>query len=183
MVEISLCPEGATIGPARLEIVVGDIARQPEMDAVVNAANASLLPGAGVAGAIHRAAGPGLYAECRPLAPIRTGQAVITGAHQLPNRWVIHCLGPVYGLDQPAAELLASCYRQALRLAQAHGAAAIAFPAISTGVFGYPKAEAAEVALDAVLGLFPLPGIQRVRFVLFTPAERDLYRRVLDARA
>ncbi len=145
--------------------------------------NAALMPGGGVAGAIHRAAGPGLYAECRPLAPIRPGQAVITGAHALPNRWVIHCLGPVYGVDRPEAALLAACYRQALRLAQKQGARSIAFPAISTGIFGYPKQEAAEVALGEVTRLLPLPGMALVRFVLFTAADRDLHLRVLAALA
>ena len=91
-----------------MECVQGNIANQPDMDAVVNAANAELRIGGGVAGAIHRAAGPGLEKECRPLAPIRPGQAVITGAHKLPNRYVIHCLGPVYGRDEPAEGLLAA---------------------------------------------------------------------------
>ena len=174
---------GAVIGGTRLECVQGDITRQTGVDAVVNAANAALMPGGGVAGAIHRAAGPGLYAECRPLAPIRPGRAVITGAHALPNRWVIHCLGPVYGVDRPEAALLASCYRQALRLAREQGARSIAFPAISTGIFGYPKQEAAEVALGEVSRLLPLPGMELVRFVLFTAADRDLHLRVLAALA
>ena len=89
-----------------IECVRGDIANQPDIDAVVNAANAALRPGSGVAGALHRAAGPGLYEECRPLAPIATGEAVMTSGHGLPNPWVIHCLGPVYGRDRPEAELL-----------------------------------------------------------------------------
>ena len=172
---------GAAIGGTRLECVQGDITRQTGVDAVVNAANAALMPGGGVAGAIHRAAGPGLYAECRPLAPLRPGQAVITGAHALPNRWVIHCLGPVYGVDRPEAALLAACYRQALRLAQERGARSIAFPAISTGIFGYPKQEAAEVAWGEVFRQLPLPGMELVRFVLFTAADRDLQLRVLAA--
>ncbi len=174
---------GAAIGGTRLECVQGDITRQAGVDAVVNAANAALMPGGGVAGALHRAAGPGLYAECRQLAPIRPGQAVATGAHELPNRWVIHCLGPVYGVDRPEAVLLAACYRHALRLAQELGARSIAFPAISTGIFGYPKQEAAEVAWGEVMRLLPLPGIELVRFVLFTAADRDLHLRVLAALA
>src|SRR6056297_1235159 len=100
-----------------VECLIGDIASQGDMNAVVNAANAQLRTGGGVAGAIHRAAGPGLEEECRPLAPIQPGEAVITGAHGLPNRAVIHCLGPVYGRDEPADELLAQCYRSALALA------------------------------------------------------------------
>jgi O-acetyl-ADP-ribose deacetylase len=129
---------------ATLECVQGDIARQPDMETVVNAANAELRIGGGVAGAIHRAAGPELEKECRPLAPIRPGQAVITGAHNLPNRYVIHCLGPIYGIDEPADELLAACYRNALQLAEQNKIASIAFPAISTGVFGYPNPDKPE---------------------------------------
>jgi len=152
----------------RLECLRGDITRQDDVDAVVNAANAELRPGGGVAGAIHRAAGPGLDEECRPLAPIRPGDAVITGAHALPNRWVIHCLGPVYGQDEPADELLASCYRRALELADEHEVGSLAFPAISTGAFGYPMAEAAAVAADAVVAALPgLDHVHRVRFCLF----------------
>ncbi|KAB7622691.1 macro domain-containing protein [Alkalilimnicola sp. S0819] len=167
-----------------LECVVGDITQQPDMDAIVNAANAQLRTGGGVAGAIHRAAGPGLEAECRPLAPIRPGEAVITGAHDLPNRYVIHCLGPVYGVDEPAEGLLASCYRNALRLAEQRGVAGIAFPAISTGVFGYPVEAAAKVSLAAVAKLLPeLHAVREVRFVLFTEADRALHARALDALA
>lgn len=122
----------------------GDITAQPDIDVIVNAANAELRPGGGVAGAIHRAAGPGLYEECRPLAPIRPGEAVITGAHELPNQYVIHCLGPVHGRDEPADRLLSSCYRNALLLAEEKGSGSIAFPAISTGMFGYPVEAAAR---------------------------------------
>lgn len=179
MARLTLTAAGALAAGTRLECVTGDIARQPDMDAVVNAANAALMPGAGVAGALHHAAGPGLYAECRPLAPIRPGQAVLTGGHQLPNRFVIHCLGPVFGVDHPEEGLLASCYQQALRLAAGHGAATIAFPAISTGVFGYPAAAAAEVALAAVGDALPIPPIALVRFVAFDAAGRELYRRTL----
>ena len=104
-----------------LECVQGDIADQADMEAIVNAANAQLLPGGGVAGAIHRAAGPGLEKECRPLAPIQPGEAVITGGQNLPNKHVIHCLGPIYGKDAPADLLLANCYRHALGAAEKHG--------------------------------------------------------------
>lgn len=151
-----------------IELVEGDITAQPDVDVIVNAANAQLAPGGGVAGAIHRAAGPGLAAECRPLAPIRPGQCVITGGHDLPNRWVIHCLGPVYGRDEPAAQLLSDCYRGALELADQRGLRAVAFPAISTGVFGYPVAEAADVALRTVAEVMPrLSHVSVARFVLF----------------
>lgn len=118
-----------------VEVVQGDIAHQPDIDAIVNAANARLLPGSGVAGAIHGAAGPGLAEECQGLAPIKPGQAVMTGGHGLPNGHVIHCLGPVYGVDQPSGQLLADCFRHALQLADRAGLESIAFPAISTGGF------------------------------------------------
>lgn len=170
-----------TIHGVILECVQGDIANQPGIDAVVCAANAMLGPGAGVAGAIHRKAGPGLAEECRALAPIKTGQAVITGAHDLPNKSVIHCLGPIYGSDEPAAELLARCYRNALRLAEKNRLASIAFPAISTGVFGYPIAEAADVAIAAVIGEAPrLKSVKLVRFVLFGAGDLGVYAGVLE---
>lgn len=150
-----------------IECVTGDIAAQPDVDAVVNAANAQLRSGGGVAGAIHRAAGPELERECRPLAPISPGQAVLTGAHGLPNRFVIHCLGPVYGRDEPAAELLAACYRNALALAEQVGLHSVAFPAISTGIFGYPMEAAAQVAVRAIIDAAPqLSAVRRVRLVL-----------------
>jgi O-acetyl-ADP-ribose deacetylase len=157
----------ATLSGARVEIVVGDITRQHGFDAVVNAANAQLRSGGGVAGAIHAAAGPGLEREARALAPIKPGQAVITGGHSLPNKHVIHCLGPVYGVDVPSDALLADCYRNALKVADEHDLESVAFPAISTGVFGYPMAEAARVALTAVAEIAPaLRNVRRVRFVL-----------------
>ncbi len=168
-----------TVGGVTLELVLGDIARQEGIDAVINAANAALMPGAGVAGAIHRAAGPGLAEECRPLAPIRTGQCVITGGHRLPNKHVIHCLGPVYGRDHPEDRLLASCYRRALELAEEGGLASVAFPAISTGVFGYPMEAAAEVALRTVIDLAPnLRSVRRIRFVLFSKTDLEVHERV-----
>jgi len=167
------------VGNATIEALRGDITRQPDMDAIVNAANAQLMPGGGVAGAIHRAAGPDLAEECRPLAPIAPGEAVVTGGHDLPNRWVIHCLGPVYGSDEPAAELLAACYRNALRLADSKGVAGIAFPAISTGTFGYPAAEAAHVSIEAVREAAPeLAHVRRVRFVVFG---QDMQRHFVQA--
>lgn len=151
-----------------LELIQGNIAIQDEIDAVVNAANAQLRMGGGVAGAIHRAAGPGLAKETRPLAPIQPGEAVITGGHDLPNDYVIHCLGPVYGRDEPAEELLRECYANALRLAEENEIESVAFPAISTGAFGYPTEEAAEVALSTVLDALPeLESVRHVRFVLY----------------
>jgi O-acetyl-ADP-ribose deacetylase (regulator of RNase III) len=163
-----------------VECLKGNIADQPDIEVVVNAANAELRTGAGVAGALHRAAGPGLEEECRPLAPIRCGEAVITGAHRLPNRYVIHCLGPVYGVDEPSAELLASCYRSALHLAEEHHAESIAFPAISTGVFGYPLESAARTAIETVRVQIPkLVSLKRIRFVLFDDAATEVYAALL----
>lgn len=170
-----------SVGDVTIELVEGDIVAQEGIDAVVNAANAELMPGGGVAGAIHRAAGPGLAEECRPLAPIRPGRCVITGGHQLPSPHVIHCLGPVYGVDEPAAELLASCYRRALELAEAHGLTSVAFPAISTGAFGYPLEAATEVALTTVIEAAPrLRSVRRARFVLFGRQARDAHRSTLE---
>ncbi len=151
----------------RLETVIGDITEQPDLDIIVNAANAQLQPGGGVAGAIHSRAGPGLADECRPLAPINAGDAVITCAHALPNKHIIHCLGPVYGVDRPAEKLLASCYRSALNLAESNAAASIAFPAISTGIFGYPFDEALAIALDTIIHFNGYENLQVVRIVLW----------------
>ncbi|KZX71221.1 RNase III inhibitor [Alcanivorax sp. HI0033] len=163
-----------------VETVQGDIANQSDLDAIVNAANAELRIGGGVAGAIHRAAGPGLEQECIPLGPIRPGDAVISAGHNLPNAHVIHCLGPVYGRDEPSDQLLASCYRQALMLADRNGIAGLGFPAISTGIFGYPLAEAAQVALQTVRDTAPtLEAVQRVRFVLFSDADLAVFDRAL----
>ena len=161
------------------ECVQGDIARQPDMDAVVNAANAELRIGGGVAGAIHRVAGPGLEAECRPLAPILPGEAVITGGHDLPNRHVIHCLGPVYGMDDPVDDLLASCYLNALRLAEENGVRSVAFPAISTGAFGFPMEPAARIAFETIQRQAPdLRTVCHIRFVLFGEDDLRLHERI-----
>ena len=163
-----------------VECRLGNIADQPDVDVIVNAANARLLPGSGVAGAIHAAAGEGLAEECRALAPIRPGQAVITAGHRLPNAHVIHCLGPVYGVDEPSRPLLADCYRNALRLADRHGLASIAFPAISTGVFGYPIRDAAEVAVATIAdSLSLLQHIFKIRLVLFSPEDYDVFRKAI----
>lgn len=168
------------VGGVTIECVQGDIVRQIGFNAVVNAANAQLRSGGGVAGAIHRAAGPGLEEECRPLAPIRPGQAVITGGHNLPNRYVIHCLGPVYRRDEPSDQLLADCYRNALRLAEERGITSVAFPAISTGVFGYPMEEAAEVAFRTIVEMAPsLKSVRLIRFVLRDEAALRIHQEVL----
>jgi O-acetyl-ADP-ribose deacetylase len=164
------------VGEIILEAVHGDIASQPDMTAVVNAANAQLTPGGEVAGAIHRAAGPGLTEECRPMAPIEPGQAVISGGHNLPNKYVIHCLGPVYGKDKPENLLLADCYRNALRLADEKEIDSVAFPAISTGIFGYPFEAATDIALQTVQEVLPeLKFVNHIRFVLFGEEDFDVY--------
>ena len=170
------------VGGLKVEVVQGDIAGQGDVGAVVNAANAELASGGGVAGVIHRAAGPGLYEECRPLAPIRPGEAVITGGHDLTNRYVIHTLGPVYGRDRPEAELLAYCYRNSLAVAEENDVESVAFPAISTGIFGYPVEDAAEVALRTVVEeAEKLQNVRLVRFVLYSEEDLEVHERVLSA--
>lgn len=165
-----------------LECVQGNIVAQEGFDAIVNAANAWLRSGGGVAGAIHRAAGPGLEEECRPLAPIKTGEAVITGGHNLPNPYVIHVLGPVYGVEKDPAEKLAACYRNALKLADEKGLKSIAFPAISTGAFGYPVEEAARVAFETVLEVIPqLKSVKHIRFVLYGDRDFQIHDQVLSS--
>jgi O-acetyl-ADP-ribose deacetylase (regulator of RNase III) len=164
-----------------VECVRGDITSQDDVAAIVNAANAELRSGGGVAGAIHRAAGPGLEEEARPLAPIGPGEAVMTGGHDLPNRHVIHTLGPVYGRDRPEAELLADCYKNSLALAEESGIDSVAFPAISTGIFGYPVREAAEVALRAVVEETErLEHVRLIRFVLFGEEDLEVHEGVLS---
>ena len=171
----------AKAGQLQIELRVGDIADQRDVDAVVNAANAQLRSGGGVAGALHAAAGPGLAEECAPLAPIAPGECVITGGHALPNAHVLHCLGPVYGLDEPAPVLLAACYRNALLLADQQGLTSVAFPAISTGVFGYPQREAAEVALSTVASTASqLTHLRLIRFVLSDERALAVHRQVLS---
>lgn len=163
-----------------VELQVGDITAQEDLDVVVNAANAQLTTGGGVAGAIHRAAGSGLDEECRSLGPIRPGEAVITSGHDLPNPHIIHVLGPVYGQDEPSDELLASCYREALRLADEHGLTSIGFPAVSTGAFGYPMGQAAMVALEAVRDTAgELTSVRTVRFVLADESALSVHQRAL----
>jgi O-acetyl-ADP-ribose deacetylase (regulator of RNase III) len=164
-----------------VECVRGDITSQEDVAVIVNAANAELRSGGGVAGAIHRAAGPGLEREARPLAPISPGEAVITGGHNLPNRFVIHALGPVYGQDRPEAELLADCYRNSLALAEENELDSIAFPAISTGVFGYPVEEAAQVALRTVVEeAESLEHVRLIRFVLFGEKDLEVHEKALS---
>lgn len=164
-----------------LETLQGDITSQPDIEAVVNAANAQLMPGGGVAGAIHRAAGFKLAEECKSLAPIKPGEAVITDAYNLPNSFVIHCLGPVYGVDKPEDELLEKCYINALDIAERNNISSIAFPAISTGAFGYPFREATEIAVKTVIEKAKdLNNVKKVRFVLFGEKDLKIYDEILS---
>lgn len=169
----------AIIDP-RLSVIEGDITRIA-VDAIVNAANEALLPGGGVCGAIHAAAGPDLAEECRNLGGCITGQAKITSGHRLPAKYVIHAVGPVWrGGAHNEDALLASCYRESVDLAAHAGCASLAFPAISTGIFGFPAERAARIAVAATqsaLASLPLP--DRIVFCCFESETAAIYRRLL----
>jgi O-acetyl-ADP-ribose deacetylase (regulator of RNase III) len=161
-------------------IVEGDITEQ-NVDAIVNAANNSLLGGGGVDGAIHRAAGPELLAECRTLHGCPTGEARITRGYRLPARWVIHTVGPIWGGGHESEdEQLANCYQRSLELAVQNGARSVAFPAISTGAYGFPMERATRIAVREVLAFLEKnPAVEKVLFVCFDSRARNCYQRVL----
>jgi O-acetyl-ADP-ribose deacetylase (regulator of RNase III) len=167
----------------RITLVQGDITDQ-QVDAIVNAANSSLLGGGGVDGAIHHRGGPEILEECRRLRASRyreglpTGQAVATTAGRLPARWVIHTVGPVYARSEDRSGLLASCYRESLRVAAEIGAATVAFPAVSAGIYGWPVEDAAHIAVGTVRDT-PTP-VEEVRFVLFTANVYAAFERALN---
>ncbi|CAB3884458.1 O-acetyl-ADP-ribose deacetylase [Achromobacter mucicolens] len=167
--------------PTTLRAIRSDITKL-QVDAVVNAANSSLLGGGGVDGAIHRAAGPELVHECRLLGGCKTGDAKVTGGYRLPARFIIHTVGPVWrGGDHGEPALLASCYRRCIALAEEKGVGSIAFPSISTGIYGYPVELAARVAVDTVReSLSQDSPVQEVTFCCFSDADLEHYKRVLN---
>jgi O-acetyl-ADP-ribose deacetylase len=168
--------QGVTVGSAILELVQGDITRQ-DTEAIVNAANTSLLGGGGVDGAIHRAGGPTILEECRKIGGCPTGEARITTGGRLKASWVIHTVGPIYRDGRHGEpELLAAAYRNSLTLTSRHGIRSVAFPSISTGAYGYPMAEAARIGLATALDFLAThPEIALVRFVLFDDRALDAY--------
>lgn len=168
------------IGESIIELIRGDITSQ-ETDAIVNAANSRLAPGGGVAGAIHRAAGPKLWEECKKLGGCKTGEAKITKGYNLKARYVIHTVGPVYSGSKEDEKLLASCYRNSLKLAVKNEIKMISFPSISTGAFGYPMEEAARIAFQTIIDFLNTNrGIKLVCLVLYGEKAFEIHKEVLD---
>jgi len=168
------------IGNSILELVAGDITRQ-DTEAVVNAANKALSPGGGVSGAIHRAAGPELWEECRTLGGCRTGEAKLSRGYNLKAKYVIHTVGPIYSGSKSDPEDLRDCYKNSLLLASRNKIKSVSFPSISTGIFGYPVNEASRVALKTITNfLEEHPEIELVRMVLFTEGDYGIYKASLD---
>ena len=171
--------EKLVIGRTTLELVMGDITKQ-DTEAIVNAANKQLAPGGGVAGAIHRAAGSELWEECKKLGGCKTGEAKLTSGHKLRAKYIIHTVGPVYTGSPKDSEDLRACYCNSLRLAEENGITSVSFPAISTGAFGYPIEEAAEISLSTVKNyLEGETSLKLVRFVLYSQSDYDAYREAL----
>ncbi len=170
--------------PSPLHVLQADITTL-KVDAIVNAANSSLLGGGGVDGAIHRAAGPELLQECRLLNGCKVGEAKLTKGYRLPAKFIIHTVGPVWhGGKRNEADLLASCYRNSLQIAASHGAHSIAFPCISTGVYGYPVELAAQIAVTTVNSTLPqLDSIREVIFCCFSASDFAVYQKLVDAAA
>lgn len=168
--------------PGKISVIQGDIT-ELQVDAIVNAANNSLLGGGGVDGAIHRAAGPKLLAECRQLKGCATGEAKITQGYNLPAKWVIHTVGPVWeGGDHKEGELLARCYRSCLNLAEQHEIKTIAFPAISTGAYGFPVSQAAQIAVAEIQAFLETDNsLEQVILVCFSQAARDCFLKAMTA--
>jgi O-acetyl-ADP-ribose deacetylase (regulator of RNase III) len=158
-----------------IEVVLGDITEQDDIEAIVNSANRELSPGGGVSGAIHKKAGPELYKHSKNLAPINVGQAIITPGFNLPNKYIIHTLGPIYGVDKPEEELLKLCYINCLKLANDNNLKSIAFPSISTGIFGYPIELACPIAINTVKENISNTSLELIRFVLFSEKDYKIY--------
>lgn len=168
------------IGNSILELRKGDITKE-KTDAIVNAANKRLMPGGGVAGAIHKAAGPGLKEKCKKIEGCRTGEAKITNGYNLSAKYVIHTVGPVYSGSKEDPKKLASCYKESIKLAADNEIESISFPAISTGAFGYPIEKAAEIALKSTIdSMEEYPEVELVRFVLYNSKDLEVHKEKLD---
>ena len=169
------------VGESLLELIIGDITKQ-NTDAIVNAANSRLIPAGGVDGAIHKAAGPYLYQECKKLGGCNTGEAKLTKGYNLPSKFVIQTVGPRYSGSNIDKEELASCYINSLKIARDNNIKSISFPAISTGIYGYPMEASAKIALNTVINeLKKKSGIDLVRFVLYNSKAFDIYKSVMKS--